>query len=87
MLCHYGKWVGDPSLGSRFYNMDLFQADPVPLVQDEAERALGILVSRGQIKSPVVSVDGIKAGRISVRTSFQDSRTGNAVELRIPTRG
>lgn len=87
VLCHLEEWWGDAEAGSRLHRLDLFASDPEVLIAAEARRALTVLEERGLITDLDVQAAETAAGRIEVRTSFRDVKTGSAVELAIPVGG
>jgi phage gp46-like protein len=84
---HLGEWWGDPNAGSRLHDRHAFQADPVALVEDEARRALDLLVERGRIADVDVRVEQPSAGRVNVAVTSRDVSTGEVVDTFIRSGG
>lgn len=84
---HLGEWWGDPNAGSRLHDQRGFQADPVALVEDEARRALEVLVERGRIADVEVRVEQPSPSRVNVAVSSRDVSTGELVDAFISSGG
>jgi phage gp46-like protein len=88
LLCHYGKWWGDPKrLGSKIYDLKFFQARPEVMAPDEARRALGVLVDMGKIRQLEVRAEVPQTGRVVVQSRFQDANTGQLVDTFVKAGG
>lgn len=87
LLTHYQGWWGDPEAGSRLHDLEQFQSDPGPLIEDETRRALGVLVAAGRIADVDAKAVESQAGRVDASTSFRDVKTGSAVVLAVPASG
>jgi phage gp46-like protein len=78
---HLAEWWGDADAGSLLHDRDRFQADPEPLITDEARRALAVLESEGMIDTIEVRAELAAFGRVNVATSFRDVTTNSLVDL------
>jgi phage gp46-like protein len=87
MLVHYQESWHDPEMGSRFHNLSLFQADPVPLAEQEALRVLERLEDQGRIADVEVAAEEGSGGRLKVATRFRDTNTGQLVNTFIRSGG
>lgn len=75
----YAKWPGDPSSGSRLRDLRAIQANPVPLVETEARRALGVLQLARMIADVKVRAVELSTGRIALYTECRDTASGQLV--------
>lgn len=87
LLCHRDEWWGDPDLGSHLHQLDRFIMDPGPLIAAECERALGVLARAGRIAEVDAAADESSPGRVSVQTSYRDTRSGQPVDLTLTPAG
>lgn len=85
--CHLGEWWLDPDAGSRLHDLRAAQADPLVFLEDEARRALGVLVERGRIADVDVIAEEGRPGRINVATRFRDVSSGQLVDTFIKAGG
>lgn len=87
LLCHRDEWWGDPDLGSHLHQLDRFIQSPGPLIAAETERALGVLVTAGRLANVRAEAEESAPGRVSVRTSYRDTRSGQPVDLTLTPAG
>lgn len=87
LLCHRDEWWGDPELGSHLHQLDRFIQDPGPLIAAECERALGVLVRAGRLADVRADAEESAPGRVSIRTSYRDTRSGQPVDLTLTPAG
>lgn len=87
LVCHRDEWWGDAELGSHLHQLDRFIQDPGPLIAAECERALGVLARAGRIANVDAEADESAPGRVSVATSYRDTRSGQPVDLTLTPAG
>lgn len=79
VLHHYQAWWGAPTQGSRLHDMRAFTGDKRKAAEDEARRALNVLVQAGRITNVQVTSEQPKPGRINIATTSRDTSTGQVV--------
>lgn len=87
MLCHFDEWWGDAEMGSRLHRLELFIAAPGDLIADECLRALRVLEAAGRITDLTAEATETAPGRVDVRTSYRDMRSGQPVDLTLTPAG
>jgi hypothetical protein len=84
---HFGRWWGDPGVGSLLFDRARFVSDPAVLVGAETRRALGLLVAEQYLADVDVQTRETQAGRVDGRTSYRVVETGQIAQLPLPRFG
>lgn len=77
----FKKSVIDPTMGSNFYDLAAYQADPVALIAADMRRALGVLVKAGLIADVKVEVKDLGDGAYGLYSECRDTGTGQLIDL------